>query len=473
MREFENDPNEMNEDPVLPDRDDETGGDRTEPPREEPSFEKKEEQSYRSEPYGGGYEKAPKKQGGSMFLIVFCLVLSIFVGVSAGALFSRDEADETKGGDLYESTSTSTSGGETSTGSASSDTASTSNTTSATAGTVETAPGVTVTPSITVPVGTYRSIVERCIDSVVVINVTETAISYGQEREVAGAGSGVLYTADGYIVTNYHVANENSKTITVTLYDGTQYEGKYIYGDQYVDLAVIKIDKNDCKHAVFADSKDVFVGDQVLAIGNPLGYGITVTDGIVSALDKAITVENTTMVLLQTSAEINSGNSGGGLFNMNGELIGIVNAKIAGTSVEGMGYAIPSSVVVKSLNDLREHGYITGKARLGVTVQTKQYQTWPYLQTYSYIQVSEINPNGSAATSGLKVGDILYEFNGTEITSFEVLSQQLTKYKVGDTVKLTVRRPTVELTSNNLSQYLETSEKIELTLTFVEFNPNA
>ena len=298
-------------------------------------------------------------------------------------------------------------------------------------------------------------------------------MSYGQEYEVAGAGSGVIYTKDGYIITNYHVANDNTKSITVTLYDGTKYEGKYIYGDQYVDLAVIKIEKDDCDYASFGNYDDVHIGDMVLAIGNPLGYGITVTDGIVSALDKAITIENTTMVLLQTSAEINSGNSGGGLFNMNGELIGIVNAKIAGTSVEGMGYAIPSSVVVKSINDLKDFGYITGKARLGVTVQTKQYQTWPYMQTHTYTQVTEINPNGSAAKSGLQVGDILYRFNDTEITSFEVLSQQLTKYKVGDTVKLTVRRPTIELTANNLSEYLTTSETVELEITFVEFNPSA
>ena len=162
------------------------------------------------------------------------------------------------------------------------------------------------------------------------------------------------------------------------------------------------------------------MGDMVVAIGNPLGYGLTVTPGVVSALQRSVTVENTTMTLMQTSAAINNGNSGGGLFNLRGELIGIVNAKVGGTSVEGMGFAIPSTTVVKSLNDLKNYGYITGKARLGVTIETKQYQTWPYMQTHSYIQVVEINPNGSAATSGLQVGDILYQFNGKEISSFDI-----------------------------------------------------
>ena len=410
----------------------------------------------------------PKKSGGATtLLIVFCLAMSIFVGFTVGSLFKNNNEETASTSSTSDSASEQTSA---STGSSEtvSDTTQTTETTTA-----QTAPGAIVVPNAEQIAISYRGVVEKCINSVVAINVTESSVSYGQEYETAGAGSGVIYTQDGYIITNYHVANKDTKSITVTLYDGSQYEGKYIYGDEFVDIAIIKIEKNDCDYAVFGNYSDVYVGDMVLAIGNPLGYGITVTDGIVSALDKAITVENTTMTLLQTSAEINSGNSGGGLFNMNGELIGIVNAKIAGTSVEGMGYAIPSSIVVKSINDLKDHGYITGKARLGVTVETKQYQTWPYMQTHVYIQVKEISPNGSAAQSGLQVDDILYQFNGTEITSFEVLSQQLTKYKVGDTVTLTVRRPTVALTNNNLSEYLSTSETVEISITFVEFNPNA
>ncbi len=416
----------------------------------------------------------PKKQGVNMsggalaLLLVCCMLVSLLAGAGINYLFEDPTLPSTS---------------DTTTNSSASDTADTSNgdtnSEQSSTGTGETA------PSITIGVGSvigstdfpdyerYAAVANDCIRSVVIINVTEPVISYGQEYESMGAGSGVIYTEDGYIVTNYHVANENSKTIKVELYDGTTYDAKYIYGDEYADIAVVKIEKNDCIPAKIGDSTQMALGQMVVAIGNPLGYGLTVTDGLVSALSRSVTVENTTMLLMQTSASINSGNSGGGLFNMNGELIGIVNAKIGGTSVEGMGYAIPSATVVKCVNDLKNYGYITGKARLGVTVQTKQYQTWPYLQTYSYTQVTEIDPDGSAAKSGLKVGDILYKFNDKEISSFEVLSEQLTRYKVGDTVTITVRRPTIELTSNNLSEYLSTAEEIKLTVTFVEFNPNA
>lgn len=470
MRDFENNPNEMNEDPYS-DRENPTS------PNEQNSGSKRKEETskepQREHPYdtnGPSYNsyapyneppKKPKKSGGvSALLVVFCVMLSIFVGISAGALFgaNRDVPNDTQ---------------QSTTDSFSSTTETDSGTESTSAITGETAPGVTVAPVVSTTTSNYSAVAKKCINSVVIINVTETSVAYGQEYTTSGAGSGVIYTKDGYIITNYHVANENTKTISVVLYDGSVYEGKYIYGDEFVDLAVIKIEKDDCDYATIGDFDQMQLGDEVLAIGNPLGYGLTVTDGIISALEREVTIENTTMTLLQTSAAINSGNSGGGLFNMKGELIGIVNAKIGGTSVEGMGYAIPSTTVVKSLNDLRDYGYITGKARLGVTVQTRQYQTWPYLQTNAYIQVTEIMESGSAAKSGLQVGDILYQFNGTEISSFEVLSQQLTKYGVGDTVTLTVRRPTIELTNNNLSEYLSTSETIELKITFIEFNPNA
>ena len=474
MYPFEQDPNQENDNqkvppsdptPVIPEEENTAEL----PKEEEPQAEAEQPQSqpYFYQNYTPSEPQKPKKAGGATtLLVVFCLAMSIFVGFSAGTFFKKSSSETTS-----TSSSTSQTTAVTSSSDGTTDTSATTQTTETTV--AETAPGAIVVPNAQQIAISYRNVVQKCINSVVAINVTESTVSYGQEYETAGAGSGVIYTQDGYIITNYHVANKNTKSIVVTLYDGSQYEGKYIYGDEFVDVAVIKIEKNDCQYATFGDYSDVCVGDMVLAIGNPLGYGITVTDGIVSALDKAITVENTTMMLLQTSAEINSGNSGGGLFNMNGELIGIVNAKIAGTSVEGMGYAIPSSVVVKSINDLKDYGYITGKARLGVTIQTKQYQTWPYMQTHAYIQVTEIMEQGSAAKSGLQVGDILYQFNGTEITSFEVLSQLLTKYKVGDTVTLTVRRPTIELTNNNLSEYLTTSETVDLQITFVEFNPNA
>lgn len=401
-------------------------------------------------------------KGAVAMLIVLCLMVSVLAGVGMNALTGGSQdpsAVSTTGGTVQSGDGTTNSGvipGQ-----------NTSN------GNSETAPSVETQPRENTEYSALAKVANECIKSVVIINITETSTAYGQEYTTSGAGSGVIYTTDGYIITNYHVVGKDTKTISVTLYNGEVYEGKYIYGDEYADISVIKIEKNDCTPAKIGDSTKMVLGDTVLAIGNPLGCGLSVTDGIVSALARDVTVENTTMTLMQTSAAINSGNSGGGLFNTDGELIGIVNAKIGGTSVEGMGFAIPSSTVVKCLNDLKNYGYITGQARLGVTVQTKQYQTWPYMQTYSYIQVTEINANGSAAKSGLKVGDILQKINGTEIPSFATLSQMLTKYEVGDTVTLTIRRPTIELTSSNLSEYLNTCEEIDITITFVEFNPNA
>lgn len=396
-------------------------------------------------------------KGGLALLIICCLAISLFASAGMNAFFNTSSPMETTTGALETTLGETTLPG-----------------TETTAATTpkETAPAVSTGAVEGVASSTYTAIAKECIKSVVIINVTETTVSYGQEYTTGGAGSGVIYTKDGYIITNYHVVGATTKTISVTLHDGSVYDAKYIYGDEYVDLAVIKIEKNDCDFATIGDFEQMQLGDEVLAIGNPLGYGLSVTNGIISALERQVTIENTTMTLLQTSAAINSGNSGGGLFNMKGELIGIVNAKVGGTSVEGMGFAIPSTTVVKSLNDLKEHGYITGRARLGLTVNQKQYSTWPYMQTFYYIQVAEIDADGSAAKSGIRVGDILQKFNGEEITSFSVLSQQLTKYKVGDTVTLTVRRPTIQQTDNNLADYLNSCEIVEVTITFVEFNPN-
>lgn len=446
-----------------------------EEPKEEPARPTESYNPYgapRNDPNRGMYNgqspyrtpEPPKKKneirmskGGLALLIVCCLALSLFASAGMNAFFNTSSPMETTTGALETTLGETTLPG-----------------TETTAATTpkETAPAISTGAVEGVASSTYTAIAKECIKSVVVINVTETTISYGQEYTTGGAGSGVIYTKDGYIITNYHVVGANTTTISVTLHDGSVYDAKYIYGDEYVDLAVIKIEKNDCDFATIGDFEQMQLGDEVLAIGNPLGYGLSVTNGIISALERQVTIENTTMTLLQTSAAINSGNSGGGLFNMKGELIGIVNAKVGGTSVEGMGFAIPSTTVVKSLNDLKEHGYITGRARLGLTVNQKQYSTWPYMQTFYYIQVAEIDADGSAAKSGIQVGDILQKFNGEEITSFSVLSQQLTKYKVGDTVTLTVRRPTIEQTDNNLADYLNSCEIVEITITFVEFNPN-
>ncbi|MDF9823876.1 S1-C subfamily serine protease [Breznakia sp. PF5-3] len=162
-----------------------------------------------------------------------------------------------------------------------------------------------------------------------------------------GAGSGVIISENGYIVTNYHVLS-GASSVTVTLHDGKEYEAEYIGGDSENDIAVLKIKANDLTPATIGNSDNLVVGEEVLAIGNPLGeLGGTVTDGIISSTSREISVDGVTMELLQTSAAINPGNSGGGLFNMQGELIGIVNAKSSGSDIEGLGFAIPSNTAIE------------------------------------------------------------------------------------------------------------------------------
>ena len=317
----------------------------------------------------------------------------------------------------------------------------------------------------------YAEVAEKCINSVVQINVTEVTQTMFGEQTSAGSGSGVIYTTDGYIITNYHVVGKDTKTITVILYDGSQYEGAYVCGDKSADVSVIKINKDDCQPAKIGDSSSLKLGEQVLAIGNPLGRGITLSDGIISALSRTVTVENTTMVLMQTTAAINSGNSGGGLFNMKGELIGITNAKIGGTSVEAMGYAIPAEKVIKCINDFSKYGYLTGVARLGVTVN--EYIT---IGRYSYngvIRVVSVQDGGTAAIAGIKEGDIISSVAGTDCSDFSTLTELLTKYKVGDTVTVKILRPTEESASRATYQaYLRSCEEITLDVTFVEFDPS-
>lgn len=441
-----------------------------------------ERDSRQSFSYGyGGYDNRPsgdKKPKDSYmskktvgWIVSLCLVVSIVCGICASAVTGMIRGNKTE-------TTTSPSGETTSTVAQTTDTGASSQTTTSQTGTV--VPVSTVNAKdIPIAVKTtgeqelssYAEVAEKCINSVVQINVTEVTQTIFGEQTSSGSGSGVIYTTDGYIITNYHVVGKDTKTVTVILYDGSKYEAAYVCGDKSADVSVIKIDKNDCQAAKIGDSTTLKLGEQVLAIGNPLGYGITLSDGIISALSRTITVENTTMVLMQTTAAINSGNSGGGLFNMKGELIGITNAKIGGTSVEAMGYAIPSEKVIKCINDFSKYGYLTGVARLGVTVN--EYIT---IGRYSYngvIRVVSVQDGGTAAIAGIKAGDIITSVAGTDCSDFSTLTELLTKYKVGDTVTVKLLRPTEESTSRATYQaYLRSCEEITLEVTFVEFDPS-
>ncbi len=293
---------------------------------------------------------------------------------------------------------------------------------------------------------TTAQIYETYSDSVVCITVSTSSGT--------GAGTGFFISDDGYIMTCYHVV-EDQEAMSVTLSDGTtSYVASYVGGDEDQDVAIIKIDAADGEtfHGVtLGDSSLLAVGDTVVAIGNALGtLANTTTEGIVSALDRAITMsDGTVMSLLQTDCTINSGNSGGPLFNAYGEVIGIVNAKYSSSSyststasIEGIGFAIPINDVTDIMSDLMEYGYITGKPYLGITVSTiSSIMAQMYPDQYVVgAYVNSVTEGSCAETAGLQAGDIITAVDGVEITSSAELIDAKSTHKAGDEMTLTVYR---------------------------------
>lgn len=286
-------------------------------------------------------------------------------------------------------------------------------------------------------------IVSQVSDSVVEI-VTETVQNSTRMTQAVsqGAGSGVIITEDGYIVTNNHVIDGASQ-INVTLKDGTKYNATLVGTDSQTDIALLKIDASGLKPAVMGDSSTLSVGDFALAVGNPLGQlGGTVTDGIISALDRDITIDGQTMKLLQTNAAVNPGNSGGGLFNQKGELIGIVNAKSSGDDVEGLGFAIPINTAKTIIEDLMTNGYVTGRVSLGVTLlNIEDEQTaMRYGVQRTGVYVWQVNDGSDAQKAGIQIGDCILSVNGKEITDSSQVKAILEESEVGDTLTFNVLR---------------------------------
>ena len=288
-----------------------------------------------------------------------------------------------------------------------------------------------------------KDIVINVKNSVVEIttSVTKTSLFMGQ-YVTSGAGSGVILSKEGLIVTNHHVINEADE-ISVRLSNGETHKATLIDSDVQTDLAVIRIDAENLQPAVLGNSDDMYVGDAVYAIGNPLGsLGGTVTEGILSAKDREITIEGQSMTLLQTSAAINPGNSGGGLFNSKGELIGVVNAKSSGSDIEGLGFAIPIDVAKTVVNDLVETGKVSGRLTLGIGY----YEINSLTDAMKYgvnalgLLVSEVEPNSNASSAGIKVNDVIVEVDGKQVATTDDLRSALTKHKTGDTMKFVVLR---------------------------------
>ncbi len=252
----------------------------------------------------------------------------------------------------------------------------------------------------------------------------------------------MIISADFTIISIFHVI-EGASSITVRLSDGTEYAAEVVGADAQTDVAVIKIDANNLKPAVFGDSSSLLVGQQVLAVGNPLGeLGGSVTEGIISALDRTITIDGQTMTLLQTSAAINPGNSGGGLFNTNGELVGIVNAKSSGSDVEGLGFAIPVNIAKDVAEQLITNGSVEGRLTLGISyyeISDVQTAMSNGLNTLGLL-VAEVNAGSNAERAGFKQGDLIIAADDEQVSSSAELKSKLQSHEPGDTMTFTVIR---------------------------------
>ncbi len=317
----------------------------------------------------------------------------------------------------------------------------------------------------------YASNLASCVG----ITVSTTSVNiFGQTTTSAASGSGFVLTQDGYIVTNYHViedaAEDPSVSIAVSFANGDKYEATLVGGEQDNDVAVIKIDASGLQPVTLGDSDQLVVGETVYTIGNPLGeLTYSLSDGLVSALDRLITTsgtnpstgqqETTTLNVLQTNCAINPGNSGGPLFDSYGNVVGIVTAKYtqssSGVAAEGLGFALPINDVKTIIQDLIEHGYVTGKPYMGIQVTSVP----DYAQHYGVsagAYVESVAEGSCAQKAGLQVNDIIVAIDDTAIDSSTALTAALSSnYKAGDTAKLMVLRG---------------SDRLELTITFDEKN---
>ncbi|MDO4572759.1 MAG: trypsin-like peptidase domain-containing protein [Clostridia bacterium] len=403
--------------------------------------------------------KPKQRRGVSAGALIACTLAAALAGAAAGGLFARSYADRAVETAMAESAAAVSA-----------------------ASSAEEAEQTAVLQQSAAAGGSFAQaaskaqIIELCAPTVVGIDVTvQQTTGYGfgfggQQgiQEATGSGSGIILTSDGYIVTCNHVV-EDATSITVILNDDTEYPATIVGTDARNDLAVIKIEATGLTPATLGDSDMLTVGEEVIAIGNPLGeLRGTATSGIISAVSREVTVEDTDMTLLQTDAAISPGNSGGGLFNASGSLIGIVNAKASDADAEGLGFAIPVNSVKQIISDLMVHGYVRGRAYLGVYTQNvtlqSDYNGWggsQYFGNYfggglSCVQVAQVVGGSAAEAAGLEVGDLILAVDDTEITSNETLSEAIAAYNAGDTAMLTIQRD---------------GEELQLSVSFGEYSP--
>ena len=319
---------------------------------------------------------------------------------------------------------------------------------------------------------TTAQVSEMVSPSVVVITTEQVVYSqwswYGQSQVESGAGSGVIISSDGYILTCAHVVS-GASNITVSIGD-KDYPATLVGEDTTSDIAVVKVDATGLTPATVGNSDNLKVGESVMAVGNPLGeLGGTVTSGIVSALNRSVTIQGTsstnTMSLIQMDASVSPGNSGGGLFNMNGELIGLVNAKSSSSDAEGLGFAIPINDAIKVAQDLLENGYVSGRPYMGITyLAVTDAQTAAQLNVNAYgVYVVDVVQGGPADKAGLKTGDRIVSIDGTEIAQKDDLGTLIQQHAAGDTLSITVAREgqmqTVSLTLGEKNAQTQQAQK--------------
>ena len=287
---------------------------------------------------------------------------------------------------------------------------------------------------------------------------------FGMSSTSAVSGSGFVLTADGYVLTNFHVIETPLKSnadITVMLHDGTKYTASVVGYEQENDVAVLKIEGENLAHVTIGDSDDMNVGDEVYAVGNPLGeLEFSMTTGHVSAKDRLISTESSSepINMFQFDAAVNSGNSGGPVFNNKGEVVGVVTAKYSSSGVEGLSFAIPINDAANIANDLITKGYVTGKAYMGISLRNDY--TSMYANYYGWpvgAMVAEVNSGSCAEAAGIKAGDIITMVGDKEVESYNDLKSAVRCFSAGDTTDITLYRA---------------GESVTLSITFDEAKPD-
>ena len=283
-----------------------------------------------------------------------------------------------------------------------------------------------------------QEIYRRCIGSVVsIVTVTPSG---------KASGTGIIMSEDGYVITNHHVI-ESAQAVSVLTSDNQEYAASVVGSDETSDLAVLKVEAEGLQAAEFGDSSVLQVGDSVAAIGDPLGTALrgTMTDGIISAINRDLTVNDRTMSLIQTNAALNNGNSGGPLINCYGQVIGINTMKMSNfyslsTTVEGIGFAIPIDTAKPIIDELIEKGYVSGRPAIGIDGETLPATYRIYYRLPQGIYVTRVYRNSDAAAKGISEGDIITAINGVSVTTMEQLNRVKNQFTAGQTITLTIYR---------------------------------